>query len=198
MAVPSNSPKYVCQVCRRKIGVEDSEEILREQLKAFPFSTTENGSETLYDYWLYLTKDEKRIIIEQLVEQITVSEHDIEFGIAPNSPELMAFGQQGSEATTGEETANAASAAPEAGKSVAAEFNEPLLNETEAARFLGISKMTLLRKRNAGKIKFLGLDSVFFTLKKSASFPFLKNARAMPVRSKFPPETLIGLKQITD
>lgn len=35
MAVPSNSPKYVCKTCRRKIATGDLEEVFREQLKGF-------------------------------------------------------------------------------------------------------------------------------------------------------------------
>lgn len=176
MAVPSNSPKYVCQTCRRKIGLKDSEEIFREQLKAFPFSTTENESETLYDYWLHLNKDEKRIVVEQLVEHITVGERDIEieFGIAPNSHELMAFGQQDFEAETEPHIANTASTLPESEKADPAEFVEPLLSETEAAKILGISKMTLLRKRNGGEIKFFRVGFRVLYSKEKHLVPFLK------------------------
>lgn len=41
MYVPSNSPKYTCSKCRRKIGMEDFETIFQEQLKAFFFSDQE-------------------------------------------------------------------------------------------------------------------------------------------------------------
>jgi len=41
MYVPSNSPKYICQKCRNKIGETELEEIFKEQLKSFFFSPIE-------------------------------------------------------------------------------------------------------------------------------------------------------------
>ncbi len=41
MYVPSNSPKYVCQKCRNKIGEKDLEEIFKEELKNYFLSPTE-------------------------------------------------------------------------------------------------------------------------------------------------------------
>jgi hypothetical protein len=47
MAVPSNSPKYVCQNCRHKIGTNDLEKIFQEQVKVFSCSLPEaNETET--------------------------------------------------------------------------------------------------------------------------------------------------------
>src|SRR5215204_4900052 len=68
MSVPSNSPKYICGNCRQKIGTLDLEEIFREQLRAFP--AAENKPETLSDYWQNFTGDDKRSLVEQLVERI--------------------------------------------------------------------------------------------------------------------------------
>jgi hypothetical protein len=45
-------------------------------------------------------------------------------------------------------------ALPETSDRIPPGFSEPLLNEKAAAQFLGISRMTLLRRRNEGKIKF--------------------------------------------
>ncbi|MCQ4574304.1 MAG: recombinase family protein [Candidatus Brocadiales bacterium] len=53
MYVPSNSPKYICYKCRNKIGVNDLEEILHEQLKTFLFSPSEIAG--------YLDKADKAI-----------------------------------------------------------------------------------------------------------------------------------------
>ncbi|MBK8464958.1 MAG: recombinase family protein [Chloracidobacterium sp.] len=52
---------------------------------------------SLYDRWLNLEKDEKRIIIEHSVERITVGTEDIniELGYMPSSSELMASKQRG-------------------------------------------------------------------------------------------------------
>ena len=52
-------------------------------------------------------------------------------------------------------------------------LNEPLLNESEAARFLGISRMTLLRKRNAGEIKFFRVGYRVLYSKEKHLLPFL-------------------------
>ena len=41
MYVPSNNPKYICKKCRNRVGVDDLEEIFREQLRTFIFSDEE-------------------------------------------------------------------------------------------------------------------------------------------------------------
>jgi len=62
MYVPSNSPKYICQDCRNKIGTTDLEDIFQNQLKTFFFSPTEIEN--------YLNKSDK-IIKEK--EELTKS-----------------------------------------------------------------------------------------------------------------------------
>lgn len=51
---------------------------------------------TLYDRWLTLEKDEKRLIVEHSVERISVGtdEINIELGYFPSSSEIMASGQR--------------------------------------------------------------------------------------------------------
>jgi excisionase family DNA binding protein len=53
-------------------------------------------------------------------------------------------------------------------------LNEPLMNEIEAARFLGISRMTLLRKRNANEIGFFRVGFRVLYSKEKHLLPFLE------------------------
>ncbi len=176
MNVPSNSPKYICQNCRRKIGTDDLEEIFQEQLKTFPLPSSENRSETLSDYWQTFTKDDKRTIVEQLVERIIIGTGDIqiEFGISPNSLKTMAFGQQPEEIRAVEEKGAEKRETVREEKSQVANLTEPLMNEIEAAKFLGISRMTLLRRRNAGGIKFFRVGFRVLYSKEKHLLPFLE------------------------
>ena len=50
---------------------------------------------------------------------------------------------------------------------------EPLLSESEASQFLGISKMTLLRKRNAGLIGFFRVGIRVLYSKEKHLLPYL-------------------------
>lgn len=53
-------------------------------------------------------------------------------------------------------------------------MNEPLINEIEAAKFLGISRMTLLRRRNAGEIGFFRVGFRVLYSKEKHLIPFLE------------------------
>lgn len=52
---------------------------------------------------------------------------------------------------------------------------EPLLSEVEASQFLGISKITLLRKRNAGLIRFFRVGFRVLYSKEKHLLPYLAN-----------------------
>ena len=184
MSVPSNSPKYICSNCRRKIVTDDLEEIFGSQLKAFriwPEATqdqaemTDSSSTTpsLADFWGDLTGDEKRVIVEQIVNRIVVAERDIqiEFGLAPDSLETVAIGQQ-EKATSIEQAKESGLISSETQQIT--NINEPLMNETQAAKFLGISRMTLLRKRNSSEIKFFRVGFRVLYSKEKHLVPFLE------------------------
>ena len=176
MSVPSNSPKYICENCRHKIGTDDLEVIFQEQLKQFHLPVSENKSEILYDFWQIFTKDEKKIIVENMVERIIIGRGDIqiEFGISPNSLKTMVFGQQDEEISAKEEKQSKSTETiqPEMPRPI--NLTEPLMNEIEAAKFLGISRMTLLRKRNAGKVKFFRVGFRVLYSKEKHLLPFLE------------------------
>jgi hypothetical protein len=172
MIVPSSMAKYICLDCRHKIEAEDLEEIFALQLAGFPIDLGNNSGSNLSDYWQLLTSKEKRIIIEQICDKILVGKDsiEIEFGYAPNSIKTPAFEQQSSKGneTTGPELI---SSNPEQIQTV---MKEPLINEIKAAKFLGISRMTLLRKRNAGQIGFFRVGFRVLYSKEKHLIPFLE------------------------
>jgi hypothetical protein len=156
MIVPSNAEKYVCLDCKKKIGINDLEEIFASQL-----SNLEND---LADYWEVLTDKEKRIIVEQTLGKIVIGKTtiNIEFVCKTNSLKTPTFKQQnqkGNESPKDEQKPT---------------LNEPLMNEVEAAKFLGISRMTLLRKRNASEIGFYRVGFRVLYSKEKHLLPFLE------------------------
>ncbi|HMO81159.1 MAG TPA: recombinase family protein [Pyrinomonadaceae bacterium] len=170
MSVPSNLAKYVCIDCRRKIGSDDLEEIFASQLGKVETGADETDQARLSDSWQFLTPKEKRIIVEHICERITIGEREIkiEFGYLPHSFKMAVFEQQNE---TGNRTPNMQlPAVPEEPS-----LNEPLLSEAEAAKFLGISKMTLLRKRNAGNIGFFRVGIRVLYSKEKHLIPFLQS-----------------------
>lgn len=54
------------------------------------------------------------------------------------------------------------------------DIKEPLLNEKEAAHFLGISRITLLRKRKDGKISFFRIGFRVLYSREKHLLPFLE------------------------
>ena len=94
----------------------------------------------------------------------------IEFGCQPDSFKTAAFEQQNER---GNETSE-----EKPGESIQetaiGQISEPLLSEAKAAQFLGISKMTLLRKRNAGQIGFFRVGFRVLYSKEKHLLPFLE------------------------
>ena len=172
MTVPSNAAKYVCEGCRRRIVADDLEAVFVSQLAGVNLSAVSNeasdSDHTLSDLWQYLTAKEKRILIEQMLDRITIGSTDItiKFSYFPNALKTTAFEQQNE---TGNETPQVAAKPPEQPT-----MTEPLMNEIEAARFLGISRMTLLRKRNASEIGFFRVGFRVLYSKEKHLLPFLQ------------------------
>ena len=168
MAVPSSLEKYVCLKCRHKINTDDLEAVFVSQLARFPIEI-ENHSETiLSDYWHDLSHTEKRMIVEQICEKITVGATDIiiEFVYLPNSLKTATFGQHIEQGNGSPPVRTNQAGQPT--------VSEPLMNEIEAAKFLGISRMTLLRRRNAGNISFYRVGFRVLYSKEKHLLPFLQ------------------------
>lgn len=166
MIVPSDSQKYVCMDCRHKILMGDLEAIFHSQLKYL----TEFENEGLYENWEYLSQKEKRILIEQICERIVIERDAItilmEFGYSPHFFKAAADGQQDE---TGNETTESSIRRAEPSL-----ISEPLLSEAEAAKFLGISKVTLWRKRQAKEIGYFRVGYRVLYSKEKHLVPFLK------------------------
>ncbi len=172
MIVLSNSEKYVCLDCRHKIGAQDLEEIFSSQLAGFPISIGNSTDANLSDYWLDLSPREKRLVIEQICAKIIVGKADIaiEYAFNPNTLKTAAFGQQNAQ---GNETPKVGVVHPNQEQSPPVP-SEPLMNEIAAAKFLGISRMTLLRKRNAQEIGFYRVGFRVLYSKEKHLLPFLE------------------------
>lgn len=164
MLVSSNSSKYICIDCRRKIPTDDLEEIFCSQLKGFPVS----GDLDLFSFWQYLSQKEKRLIVEHICDRIVVERDTIHIALSyfPDSYKTATDGQHNE---TGNETSSGGDA-----ENKHSEISESLYSETDAAKFLGISKITLLRKRNAGEIDFFRIGSRILYSKEHHLIPFLK------------------------
>jgi site-specific DNA recombinase len=71
MNVPSNSPKYICRLCRNRIRINDLEEIFREQLREFFLSPK--------DVLEYLKKADQAIADkEELLQTLQAEERKIQ------------------------------------------------------------------------------------------------------------------------
>lgn len=157
MLVLSGSSKYSCRTCRRKIEESDLEEIIHTKLRDTSiFETTE-----LFDRWYGLSANDRRLITEHICDRIVVGKELITMEIG-YSPTLSA--------PDADEAADDAGDRPEHG---------PLLSEAQAAKFLGVSKMTLLRKRHAAEISFFRVGARILYSKEKHLLPYLsKNEKA--------------------
>ena len=152
----------------------DNEEIFKAQIESLNIPNLE-------DCWDDLTKEEKRSIVEQLVNRITIGRDEInmEFALTQNSFETMATGQhdnmmakQSKEAK--EQKQESKNPPIQTSTLNTPNLTEPLMNETQAAKFLGISRMTLLRKRNNGEIQFFRVGFRVLYSKEKHLLPFLE------------------------
>ena len=173
MSVPSNSDKYFCLNCKKKITSNDLEEIFVSQLKEFEIDNSEltDNQFKLQNAWQYLTPKEKRLIIEQIVSKITIHQTNIEIEFAYRhyyykNHKTPAFEQQNEKGNESQK--------PISTEAKQTDFREPLMNEKEAAKFLGISRMTLLRKRNAQEIGFYRVGFRVLYSKEKHLIPFLE------------------------
>jgi excisionase family DNA binding protein len=142
MVVASDTKKYVCTACRHKILANDLQAIFHSQL----IEAHERDDQGLYRNWQYFTDKEKRTVTEQLCNRIIVGRDTIHIEFCYSLPPAKTtdVAQQSNIRNETGELVPESATAPLIG--------EPLLSETEAARFLGISKMTVRRKRIAGQI----------------------------------------------
>jgi len=164
MNVPSSSNKYVCAECRFKIPAEDLEEIFVSQLGTFYI-----GSTPISESWSSFTTREKSLVVEQLCDDIKVARESISIRFACD-PSL--FKTPSLEQHT-EPVDSCGSAERENSPTAEPRIDEPLLGEAEAAKFLGISKMTLLRKRNAGLVGFFKVGFRVLYSKENHLVPYL-------------------------
>lgn len=168
MIVPGNAEKYVCVNCRHKIPTDTLEEIFTTQIKRVTIESENISNLNLADYWQDFSAKEKRLIVEQTLHKIIVGKTDIsiEFAYLPNSLKTPQLWQQNEQ---GNETSKIATSKPDEPA-----VNEPLMNEVEAAKFLGISRMTLLRRRNANEIGFFRVGFRILYSKEKHLIPFIK------------------------
>lgn len=160
----NNLQNYVCSNCRRKIKAADIEQILLTQLTNLEIL---NKDQPLEEIWQTLTSKKKRILIENALHKITIGRTDIhmEFAVPAHSFKTPATLQQSPSTRKSYDSIHPEPDLPSP--------SEPLMSESEAANFLGISKMTLLRKRNAGEIGFYRVGFRVLYSKEKHLIPFL-------------------------
>jgi hypothetical protein len=168
MHMQTSADKYVCEQCRHKINASDLEEIFTFRIKTLKNLGDESFNCNLAELWGDLSQTEKRLIVEQILYKITIGKTDItiELALAPGSLKTPHLWQQNGK---GNESPKA-----KAGADNQSGLNNPLMNESQAAEFLGISRMTLLRKRNANEIGFFRIGFRVLYSKEKHLIPFLQ------------------------
>lgn len=171
MIVPGNSSKYVCTKCRHKIPTDDLEHVFRSQLKQLIISEEYN----LFESWPHLKPKDKITIVENICEKITVARESIAVRFACDLilTKMMPLGQRTE--SVNETTDYTYKNGPQSHSE-----NEPLLSEEEAAHFLGVSKMTLFRSRNAGNIGFFRVGNRILYSKEKHLQPYLHGRENKP------------------
>jgi len=162
MTIPSNSAKYVCTGCHAKILSDDLEFIFLSQIDSLQLGYS------LQEKWSNLSETNKQRVIEHLCERIVVARESISIRFACDTS-LFKRKTDGQHRKVVNGTAEnvVPTDAPNA------ELTEPLMSETEAAALLGISKLTLLRKRNAGLIGFFRVGFRVLYSKEKHLVPYL-------------------------
>lgn len=165
MAASGILEKYACISCKRKISAPDLEEVFVSQFSKL--GTEPSSLAALEEMWPLLRVKEKLIVIEQLVSKITIGRTtiDLEFAVPAHSFKTPTTSQQNLQTNRTEHPSRSEASAPV--------LNEPMMNEADAARFLGISKMTLLRRRKAGEIGFYRVGFRVLYSKEKHLIPFL-------------------------
>lgn len=168
MVFRSSGNSYSCPSCGIKIETKIINEAFISQIKTISLEDSKSQY-SIGDNWDILTKREKRILTENLVNRIVIERDTIRFqyGIRTNSLKTPSKRQQNAGAT------KPADAGPLNSENSALE--EPLLSETEAAQLLGISRMTLHRWRKAKKIKYFQVGSRILYSKEKHLYSFLKD-----------------------
>ena len=171
MIVPGNSSKYVCTNCWHKIPIDDLEAVFHSQLKPVIVSEQYN----LFESWPHIKAKDKRTIVENVCEKITVARESIamRFACDLTLTKMMPLGQR-------TEVVNETTEYPQENYHESVSENEPLLSEEEAAQFLGVSKMTLLRARNAGNIRFFRVGNRVLYSKEKHLVPYLHGRENKP------------------
>lgn len=131
-------------------------------------SVVDTDTNNLAENWEYLTRKERRIVAEQICARIVIGRDTIhiEFNYSLNSIKTLPDEQQNE---TGNERLTSVPTTIDA-----ATVSEPLLSEADAAKFLGISKITMARKRKAKEIGHFRVGHRILYSKEKHLLPFLK------------------------